>query len=295
MSDSGEEDEEVLFGLRRQSAKKQASAALELSRLDILEHGQSNAPIAKRGVIFFSSLPTDMRPTEIRNIFSQFGEIFRQKFVPKQTGAEQQTTSYIAGQAITLKKRSGGKISSSGSSKHSQGVQFSHGWLEFLNEKQARQAAASMHGTTVAVKHRRRCSGEVWACKFLPDFQWGDLSTEVEGRRRQTQQAMFDARQKERKAMEAFRAACQDSKRKRHSKSFVVVDKDQPPTHRNLFQQSDRTDSAPQRETNSKKKKYIIASKQPQDTSSSSAAASKVKSKRSDVGGAKKKKKSKIV
>ena len=242
MSDS---DDEVRFGLRRAPAsgmRAHASEALELSRMDMADAraaaaGRPTTSTTRqrqpRGIVFLASIPANMRPAEVRTVFERFGEIFRHKFVPKKD-----TVQGKKGAVKSLRTDIG---------KGGGNVQFSHGWLEYLDVKAAKNAAESMNATPVQVRHFRKAYGEHWQCKFLgEDFQWGDLATEQEGQRRTRQHALYIARQKERKIADDFRAACAALAAKGEMKAVDLkpqrrarVDDDgEMAQHRNLWQES---------------------------------------------------------
>ncbi len=44
-------------------------------------NNNNNKKMTTTGVLYFSRVPRDMRPNEIREFFQRFGEIFRQKFI----------------------------------------------------------------------------------------------------------------------------------------------------------------------------------------------------------------------
>lgn len=140
------------------------------------------------GILYFSRVPRDMRPSEIRDYFSsRFGPVFRQKFV-----AEAMNTK--AAQAI---KRRLGK---------SKALQFQEGWLEFTEYKHAFDAARQMNAQPVEVKRKRRAAGEQWCVRCLPpSYRWSDLVTEIEGEKRLRRLKINAELQREREINEAYR------------------------------------------------------------------------------------------
>jgi len=81
-------------------------------------------PRCQRGVVFFSSIPRDMRPPEVRNYFNEFGTILRMKFIPYPK----------------KERRPGGPLLP---------LQYREGWMEFAKAADAEQAAARMNGSPV--------------------------------------------------------------------------------------------------------------------------------------------------
>ncbi|EKF32125.1 hypothetical protein MOQ_004030 [Trypanosoma cruzi marinkellei] len=150
-------------------------------------------PPARRGVLFFSSIPRDMRPQEVRMHFNEFGTILRQKFTP----------------FPKKERRPGGPLLP---------LQFMNGYLEFAHAEDARRAAAAMNGTPVACKRRRKCHGQLWTVKFLDDFTWDTLLEQKEETRRTRRQREAEARSTERAINEAYRAAVLGAMRRKHTR-----------------------------------------------------------------------------
>lgn len=140
------------------------------------------------GILYFSRVPRDMRPSEIRDYFqTRFGEVFRQKFVADATNTK-------TAQAI---KRRAGK---------SKALQFREGWLEFTQYRHALEAARQMNSQPVEVKRTRRAAGEMWCVRCLPpSYRWADLVTEVEGEKRLRRLKINAELQHERELNERYR------------------------------------------------------------------------------------------
>ncbi|CCD15273.1 unnamed protein product [Trypanosoma congolense IL3000] len=136
---------------------------------------------AQRGVLFFSTVPRDMRPYEVLSHFDRFGTITRHKFTPFP-----------------------GEHRTKGSARP---LQFMRGYVEFAHAEDARCAAAAMNGTPVDCKRRRRCDGQLWTVKYEEGFTWDVLLEEREAAVRSKRQREVDARSHERAMNEAFRAA----------------------------------------------------------------------------------------
>lgn len=132
---------------------------------------------SQRAVVYLSSVPTDMRPNEVREVFAKYGDIFRQKFVPRPTPPNRPNAS----------------------------LQFKEGWLEFTDAEAACEAAHRLNASPVDTRRTRRCYGQNWTCRVLEGFTWDDLAHEREGKRRTEQQTRHDAVQRERATNEQFR------------------------------------------------------------------------------------------
>lgn len=153
--------------------------------------GERGTP-SQRAVVYVSSVPTDMRPNEVRAVFAKYGEIFRQKFVPKPT---------LPGRREAA-------------------VQFKEGWLEFVSKESATTAVDRLNASPVACRRTRRCYGQNWTCQVLPGFTWDDLVHEREGQRREEQQRRHDAVQKERGINERFRRMVEEARRRREAQQL---------------------------------------------------------------------------
>lgn len=135
----------------------------------------------ERGVLYFSSVPTDMRPNEVRLHFQQFGEVLRQKFVP-----------------FPIKHSASGKRHNS--------MQFKEGWMEFKKRGDAMRAAAVLNSKPVGVRRFRKAHGQTWNVKFLENFSWDTLVEDKESAIRERKFKEHRAKEAERAANEMFRA-----------------------------------------------------------------------------------------
>lgn len=148
---------------------------------------QRRPPPTDAGILYFSRIPKDMRPNEIREFFTRFGPIFRQKFVVAATNTKR---------AQALRKKIG----------KNKALQFKEGWLEFTNFKDAKDAADQMNSEMVDVKRTRRASGDMWHIRCLPrGYRWEDLVTEMEGEKRVRRMKLQQELQREREINEAYR------------------------------------------------------------------------------------------
>ncbi|KAG5492553.1 hypothetical protein JKF63_01131 [Porcisia hertigi] len=145
-----------------------------------LSREEHYTPPSQRGVLYFNTVPRDMRPQEIRLHFNQYGDIRRMRFVPFPKKA----------------RRPGGPLLP---------LQYKEGWMEFTSAADAQQAAKCMNGQPVDVKRQRRCYGQLWTVRFMSGFTWDSLLEEAEGKRRARQAAEVEARREERSMNETFR------------------------------------------------------------------------------------------
>ncbi|KAG5466170.1 hypothetical protein LSCM4_01313 [Leishmania orientalis] len=159
-------------------------------------------PPSQRGVLYFNTIPRDMRPQEIRLHFNQYGEVRRMKFIPFPKKA----------------RRPGGPLLP---------LQYKEGWMEFASASDAQHAAQCMNGQPIDVKRQRRCYGQLWTVRFMDGLTWDSLLEEAEGKRRARRAAEVEARKEERSMNEAYRRmameAQQQRKARRHHREEVKV------------------------------------------------------------------------
>lgn len=136
----------------------------------------------ERGVIYFSSVPKNMRPVEVRSHFNKFGTILRMKFVPFPKKERRKSGSLVP-------------------------LQYKEGWIEFAKKASAVAAATEFNATPVQCKRTRKCYGQLWTVKFLKGFNYGDLIDMREGERRIRRMEEVHFQSEERNANEAFRRA----------------------------------------------------------------------------------------
>lgn len=147
-------------------------------------------PSSQRGVLYFNTVPRDMRPQEVRLHFNQYGNIRRMKFIPFPKKA----------------RRPGGALLP---------LQYKEGWMEFTSADDARNAALCKNGQPVDVKRQRRCYGQLWTVRFMEDFTWDSLLEEAEGKRRARRAAEVEAQREERSMNEAYRRMVMQAQQQR--------------------------------------------------------------------------------
>ncbi len=118
-----------------------------------------------KGVVYLSRIPPYMRAIKVRQLLSAYGELGRLYLAPEEAGA------------YARRVRAGGN----------KRVQFTEGWVEFLDKRVARATAESIHGTRVgdgAGVHGRAKRGfygdDLWSVRYLRGFKWHHL-TEMAG------------------------------------------------------------------------------------------------------------------
>ncbi|KAI0069109.1 hypothetical protein BV25DRAFT_1866951 [Artomyces pyxidatus] len=111
----------------------------------------------KAGVIYISRIPPGMRPTKVRHIMSQYGEIGRVYL--QQEDAKR---AYLRKKYTATKK-----------------AHYTEGWVEFKDKKVARSIAEMLNAQPIGGKKGTRWRDDVWTMKYLPKFKWNMLTEQV--------------------------------------------------------------------------------------------------------------------
>lgn len=144
-------------------------------------------PSTERGVVFLSSIPSNMRPSEVRLHLQQYGTIFRTKFT-----------------AFPKKERSSGS--------GIMPLQFKNGYVEFMKKEDAIRCAETLNGQMVATKKRRKSHGQLWNIRFMEGFAMGDLAEEREEHTRNKKELEHRIKEREKSSNELFRQMVQQKK-----------------------------------------------------------------------------------
>ncbi|KAF9649310.1 hypothetical protein BDM02DRAFT_3094937 [Thelephora ganbajun] len=111
----------------------------------------------KTGVIYISRIPPGMRPTKVRHLMSQYGDVG--KVYLQQEDAKR---AYLRRKYTSTKK-----------------PHFTEGWVEFKDKKVARSVAAMLNATPIGGKKGTRFRDDVWTMKYLPKFKWDMLTEQI--------------------------------------------------------------------------------------------------------------------
>ncbi|XP_064812506.1 activator of basal transcription 1 [Oncorhynchus masou masou] len=105
------------------------------------------------GIVYLGHIPPRLRPKNMRNMLSLYGEIGRIFLQPED-------------RSVKRKKRKAGTKACS----------FTEGWVEFRDKRVAKRVAASLHNTPMGARKRSRFVSDLWNIKYLHRFQWCHLS-----------------------------------------------------------------------------------------------------------------------
>ncbi|KAA1466057.1 hypothetical protein DENSPDRAFT_830802 [Dentipellis sp. KUC8613] len=116
-----------------------------------------NAAQEKAGVIYISRIPPGMRPTKVRHLMSQYGDVGRVYL--QQEDAKR---AYLRRKYTSTKK-----------------AHYTEGWVEFKDKKVARSIAEMLNAQPIGGKKGTRWRDDVWTMKYLPRFKWNMLTEQV--------------------------------------------------------------------------------------------------------------------
>ena len=114
-----------------------------------------------KGVVYLARVPPYMRPIKVKQLLSAYGEVGRVYLAPEDAGA------------YARRVRAGGN----------KRLQFTEGWVEFLDKRIARATAESIHnarvGDGLGVRGRARrgfYGDDLWSVQYLRGFKWHHLT-----------------------------------------------------------------------------------------------------------------------
>ncbi|OCB86233.1 hypothetical protein A7U60_g6824 [Sanghuangporus baumii] len=132
----------------------------------------------RAGVIYISRIPPGMRPTKVRHLMSQYGEIgrvylqqedlkrayLRKKYTltKKPHFTEDPKRAYLR-KKYTLTKK----------------PHFTEGWVEFADKRVGRSVAEMLNARPIGGKKGTRWRDDVWTMKYLPRFKWNMLTEQI--------------------------------------------------------------------------------------------------------------------
>jgi ESF2/ABP1 family protein len=141
--DAGEQD---------QQSVDHANSKTVLSHERMLE---SQAALAKTGVIYLSWIPPRLSPTRLRQLLSPFGSPVLRIFLAPESPA-----------VYNRRVKFGGSRK-----KH-----FSEGWVEFEDKTVAKKVAKLLNAERIGSKKGDVLYDDLWCIKYLPKFKWHHLT-----------------------------------------------------------------------------------------------------------------------
>ncbi|XP_042863316.1 activator of basal transcription 1-like [Penaeus japonicus] len=126
-------------------------------------------PVKRRkpGIVYLSIIPPNMNVTDVREYFSNFGEVDRMFL---QAGNEEKKKT----EKWKKKKRQ----------------RYTEGWIEFKSKRKAKEVQLLLNNQPVGGKKRNPYYDMLWNIKYLPRFKWAFLKQRLEYEREVHRQRM---------------------------------------------------------------------------------------------------------
>jgi hypothetical protein len=118
----------------------------------------TQAAIAKTGVVYLSRIPPRLTPQKIRQLLAPFGSPVLRVFL-----APESTEEY------TRRTKAGG----------SKRKRFTEGWIEFEDKKVAKRVAENLNAERIGQKKGDFLYDDLWCLKYLPKFKWHHLTEQI--------------------------------------------------------------------------------------------------------------------
>lgn len=148
----------------------------------------------KAGVIYICSIPKHMNVTVLRTLLEQFGEIGRIYLQPALKNGK-----------VRMKNTTGKKGV----------VQYTEGWVEFLDKRVAKAVVPMLNMRPITNKKKSTFRDILWSMKYLSGFQWVHLNERLEYER-------AVAKEKMREQIEQIRKEVSYHETKVHHKEMAL-------------------------------------------------------------------------
>lgn len=113
--------------------------------------------LKRSGVVYISRIPPYMKPVKLRQILARFGEVNRIFLTPEDP------------------KVYARRVKSGGNKKKN----YTEGWAEYLNKKDAKLAAATLNGNKIGGKKGSYYYDDILNVKYLHKFKWNNLTEQI--------------------------------------------------------------------------------------------------------------------
>ncbi|KAL6451408.1 ESF2 Pre-rRNA-processing protein ESF2 [Candida maltosa Xu316] len=168
--DVDHEDDDLLAEEDETPALPETKVSKKLKKLTSEELAKEQKRIKRTGVCYLSKIPPYMKPAKLRSVMERFGAIDRLFLKPEDP--------------TTYHKR----VKYGGNKKKN----FTEGWIEFVNKKDAKLCAATLNGNKLGGKKTSYYYDDIINIKYLSGFKWVDLTQQIakENEARQARLAM---------------------------------------------------------------------------------------------------------
>lgn len=155
--DDNDEDDNDEDDGKNDITKVKSKRSKKLKQLTPEQLAKEQKRIKKTGVCYLSKIPPYMKPSKLRSVLSRFGELDRIFLKPEDS--------------TTYKKR----VKYGGNKKKN----YTEGWVEFLNKKDAKLCCATLNGNKLGGKKTSYYYDDIINMKYLPKFKWFDLTQQI--------------------------------------------------------------------------------------------------------------------
>ncbi|RIA93692.1 hypothetical protein C1645_709902 [Glomus cerebriforme] len=109
------------------------------------------------GIVYLSCIPPFMKPSKIKHLLGQFGNIGRVYLAPEDPKTRSRRKKYGGNK----KKK------------------YTEGWVEFLDKKVAKTVANTLNAQPIGGNKRNYYHDDLWNIKYLPKFKWNNLTEQI--------------------------------------------------------------------------------------------------------------------
>ncbi|PKY46100.1 hypothetical protein RhiirA4_182917 [Rhizophagus irregularis] len=151
MSEFSEDKEKNIIEITT-NKEQEAVKPLTPAKLEKFKKAQDNT-----GIIYLSSIPPFMKPSKVKHLLGQFGNIGRVYLAPEDPKTR-----------IRRKKYGGNKKK-----------KYTEGWIEFLDKRIAKTVANTLNARPIGGNKRNYYHDDLWNIKYLPKFKWTNLTDQI--------------------------------------------------------------------------------------------------------------------
>lgn len=125
----------------------------------------------RRGIVYLSRLPPNLKPQKVRHLLGHYGDIGRVYLAAEDTSRRRS------------RKEERLKSKQNGTKAKSTSKRYTEGWVEFEDKTEAKLAAQLLNGQPMGGKKRSSTYYDLWCIKYLPKFSWDHLTEELNHQR----------------------------------------------------------------------------------------------------------------
>ncbi|KAF2801564.1 uncharacterized protein BDZ99DRAFT_456056 [Mytilinidion resinicola] len=147
-----EQDEDVMSTKKPKKSKLKPLKTLSEKKLLTAKKAR-----ALTGVIYLSRVPPFMKPSTVKHLLSQYGDIGRIFLAPEDPASHTR------------------RVKAGGNKKRS----FTEGWIEFIDKKNAKLVAETLNAEIIGGKKGGWYHDDLWNIKYLKNFKWDQLTEQI--------------------------------------------------------------------------------------------------------------------